>query len=153
MSPTRQDGSLDCLPEKRQLQHGRVSSATASVISVSVQQQVGMAVLLEQHVGEGDVLGGQRRAVVEARLGPQHELKLLRSSEIVDAFRPAGRRPRPARRARAPSASRNTVSMRGGASPRGTKLFSVLKVWTFWLKNQLGGEKLKRPPFGASGLT
>ena len=43
--------------------------------------------------------------------------------------------------------------MRGGASPLGTKLFSVLKVRTFWLKSQFGGEKLNVPPFGASGLT
>ena len=43
--------------------------------------------------------------------------------------------------------------MRGGASPRSTKVFSVLKVWVFWLKNQLGGWKLMRPPFGAFGLT
>ena len=42
--------------------------------------------------------------------------------------------------------------MRGGASPRGTKVLSVLKVRTFWLKAQFGGEKLKVPPFGASGL-
>ena len=43
--------------------------------------------------------------------------------------------------------------MRGGASPRGTKLFSVLKVSTLWLKNQFGGAKLNSPPFGASALT
>jgi hypothetical protein len=42
--------------------------------------------------------------------------------------------------------------MRGGASPRDTKLFSVLKVRTFWLNPQFGGAKLNVPPAGASGL-
>ena len=41
--------------------------------------------------------------------------------------------------------------MRGGASPRSMKLFSVLKVWVFWLKYHDDGEKLNVPPFGASG--
>ena len=45
------------------------------------------------------------------------------------------------------------ISMRGGASPFSTKQFSVLKVWVSSLKNQLGGEKLNWPPFGAFGST
>jgi hypothetical protein len=42
--------------------------------------------------------------------------------------------------------------MRGGASPRSVKEFSVLKVSGFWLKAQLGGGKLKVPPLGASAF-
>ncbi len=42
--------------------------------------------------------------------------------------------------------------MRGGASPFGTKVFSVLNVSGFWFHSQFGGEKLNVPPCGASGL-
>ena len=45
------------------------------------------------------------------------------------------------------------ISMRGGASPLLTKVFSVLKVSGLWLNTQLGGEKLNVPPFGASRFT
>ena len=45
-----------------------------------------MPVRLEQLVGEGGVLGGQRRAVVETRLGPEHEFEAVAVLGNGDAF-------------------------------------------------------------------
>ncbi len=41
----------------------------------------------------------------------------------------------------------------GGASPRSTSVFIVLKVVGFWLKAQLAAVWTKVPPLGACGFT
>ena len=62
----------DCLPEKvSRTVFGSMASALDEVRERQRQQR--MTLFLEGQVGEGDVFGRQRRAVVPARLGPQRE--------------------------------------------------------------------------------
>ena len=49
------------------------SAASAFTISRSRLRDVGVALVLEERQREGNVVGGDRRAVVEARLGAEEE--------------------------------------------------------------------------------
>ena len=64
----------DCLPEKVRRNVARIVGHGLRHLGQR-QHEVGMALLLEELEREGDVLGRQRRAVMEARFRPQREVE------------------------------------------------------------------------------